>query len=215
VGLYLKASRVVEQSNNSPQIASSTRHKVPPSDWLELRKASEWNEMSELISADLFEPVATWWDGPSLTFELVKVAEGSLGVKLPQSYIDVLAVRNGGYLHLNSYLAVTGSGVRRFSIPALMGIGGTHSIDSMRNGVCLSDFLLNQWHYPNLGVVICHFGHAGVVLDYSSSGPFGEPSVKFADVEGWGVLEVSSVANDFATLLSGLTVHPDIPPLSL
>ncbi|WP_156038378.1 SMI1/KNR4 family protein [Actinoalloteichus caeruleus] len=44
--------------------------------------------------------------------------------------------------------------------------------------------LIAEWGYPDVGVVICDMpsgGHDVVMLDYSQSGPYGEPSVAYVD----------------------------------
>ena len=38
------------------------------------------------------------YTGPPLTDEMVRAAERTLGVRLPESYLRLLRVRNGGYV---------------------------------------------------------------------------------------------------------------------
>lgn len=47
-----------------------------------------------------------------------------------------------------------------------------------------SAYLITEWGYPAIGVVLCAMpsgGHDTAMLDYSESGPDGEPAVAYID----------------------------------
>lgn len=63
-----------------------------------------------------------------------------------------------------------------FQVDVIMGIGYEHGVDSQ------SAYLISEWGYPNVGVVIAVTPMAGpetVMLDYSGSRPDGEPAVVY------------------------------------
>ena len=107
-------------------------------------------------------------------------AEEALAVRLPRIYVDLLFQRNGGSLRRRCYptafpysWATNTIGVR-----ALLGIGGERGIDKM------SAYWIAEWAYPGIGVVLCDLpsgGHDTVMLDYSGSGPDGDPAITYID----------------------------------
>jgi hypothetical protein len=121
-----------------------------------------------------------YYTGPPLDDDMLRRAEGSLGVRLPQSYVDLLFQRNGGSL-LRRCLATdfpNSWAGDHIEIRAILGIGGRWGIDVQ------SANLIAEWEYPNIGVVICDLpsgGHDTVMLDYSKCGPDGDPTVVYVD----------------------------------
>ena len=65
----------------------------------------------------------------------------------------------------------------------ILGIGGASGIDTpMRDGDTRSEYLVREWGYPPVGVVLCvtpSGGHDTVMLEYSGGGP--EPAVAYVD----------------------------------
>lgn len=138
---------------------------------------------------------------------MVRAAQESLGYRLPTAYIRLLRVCNGGPLKRCAFLFPSSGGdVKRTEyIHSIMGIGKKGGI----NGRFGSSYLIEEWDYPDLGVVISSEGHTAFMLDYTKCGCEGEPRVVYVDVE----LDeddpyVDTVANDFATFLQMLYV-PD------
>ncbi|WP_327240613.1 SMI1/KNR4 family protein [Streptomyces sp. NBC_01318] len=69
-----------------------------------------------------------------------------------------------------------------FEISGILGIGGSWGIDSSSGRG--SSYLISEWEYPDIGVVIRDTpsaGHGAVMLDYSECGPEGEPAVAYID----------------------------------
>ncbi|MDO8330674.1 MAG: SMI1/KNR4 family protein [Fluviicoccus sp.] len=148
--------------------------------------------MAELYGLDGEEP------NSSLTIEMVRHAEKKLGYKLPESYLRVLRMRNGGYVTPVSFdtgYEIPGQG-RFIVLPELFGIGYREAID----GEYGSSYFIKEWGYPDIGVVISSEGHTAIMLDYSECGPTGEPAVTFVDVEwsdGPHTVRVADTFEDF------------------
>jgi hypothetical protein len=125
-----------------------------------------------------------FYTGPPLTEALILRAEEILGVHLPAVYVALLEQRNGGVPRRRCLRTdfATSWADGYFEVRALLGIGGERGIDSaQRHG---SRYLIAEWGYPDIGVVICEMpsgGHDAVMLDYSACGPEGEPSVAYVD----------------------------------
>ncbi|MFF1818220.1 SMI1/KNR4 family protein [Kribbella sp. NPDC058245] len=124
-----------------------------------------------------------YYTGPDLELAMIRDAEEFLGYKLPQAYIDLLFERNGGSPRRCCCPTdfPTSWADDHFEISGLLGIGGSWGINSSRGGG--SPYLISEWGYPDIGIVICDTpsaGHDTVMLDYSS-GPDEEPSVTYID----------------------------------
>jgi hypothetical protein len=125
-----------------------------------------------------------YYTGPPLDSEMVRRAEEALGFRLPPAYIDTLLERNGGVLRRRCCptASPTSWAADHFEVRALLGVGGELGIDSPSGQG--SAALIAEWGYPQIGVVICDMpsgGHDAVMLDYSDSGPEGEPAVAYVD----------------------------------
>ncbi|NUT99583.1 MAG: SMI1/KNR4 family protein [Saccharothrix sp.] len=132
---------------------------------------------------DEFWEADPYYTGPPLTEDLVRGAEASLGVRLPRSYLALLGRRNGGTPRRRCAFTPfpTSWAPDHFEIRGLRGIGGKWGIDSPDLG---SRYLVAEWGYPDVGVVICQLpsaGHDTVMLDYRECGPEGEPAVVYVD----------------------------------
>jgi hypothetical protein len=112
----------------------------------------------------------------SLTPEMVRAAEESLGVKLPESYIQFLHVQNGGALDTPEIVAMDSA---EFDIREMPGIGTPNGIDSETG----SKYMVEEWGYPTPTVWLAGDGHTAILLDYREVGPGGEPPVVYVDTE--------------------------------
>jgi hypothetical protein len=127
---------------------------------------------------------STYYTGPPLTDEAVRQAEETLGYRLPKAYVDLLRVRNGGVPQRKAVPTSfpTSWAPDHMQVKAIRGIGGEWGIDST-TGLGSAD-MITEWGYPKIGVVIAQTpsgGHDTVMLDYSASGPGGEPAVVYID----------------------------------
>jgi hypothetical protein len=145
---------------------------------------------------------------PPLTAAIVQAAEGKLGYRLPQSYLGLLRACNGGYLRRRFFPTdrCKSWAEDHVMIDYVMGIGGEGGIDSDVGSL----YLIGEWDYPDVGVVISSDGHTAFMLDYSQCGPVGEPRVIWVDTgTDSGSAGVSILAPDFASFLSQLREPPE------
>lgn len=154
-----------------------------------------------------------WEDGewsdkynePTPTDQTIARVEAELGFRLPDSYIELMRMRNGGGLRRNCHPVAepTGWAEDHVGVTGIYGIGSS-AIYSLL-GELGSAFMRDEWGYPGWGVGIADTpsaGHEQIMLDYRSCGPLGEPGVVYVDQED--EYAVVPVAKDFATFISGL-----------
>lgn len=139
--------------------------------------------------------------GPEITEEMVSRAEASLGVRLPKSYVALLREKNGGAPERRCFpmKRATSWAPDHFQVSTLLGIGFDEGID----GELGSRYLVGEWSYPDVGVVVFDTpsgGHDAVMLDYSESGRQGEPRVVYVDEDRVPM----PVAATFADFIEGL-----------
>ncbi|MDE5733911.1 MAG: SMI1/KNR4 family protein, partial [Duncaniella sp.] len=129
-----------------------------------------------------------------------------LGYKLPASYIELIKQQNGG-IPVNNIYSPVGNNCAK----AITGIFG---ID--RNKPCSvcgevgSQFMIDEWGYPAIGVAICDCpsaGHDMVFLDYRECGPTGEPKVVHIDQES--NFKTTLLAENFELFIRGLKKDKD------
>jgi SMI1-KNR4 cell-wall len=145
----------------------------------------------------------SYFTGPLLTSQMVKAAQASLGVRLPQRYIDLLSERNGGIPRCRCFPMKTPTSwsADHIEIAGLRGIGGEWGIDTTE-GLGSAD-MIREWGYPDVGVVICEMpsgGHDVVMLDYRECGAEGEPAVAYVDEDR----QVQQIARTFSEFIDGL-----------
>jgi hypothetical protein len=137
--------------------------------------------------------------------ELITSVEEELGYKLPAAYIWLMKQHNGG-IPVNTcypcneptcwaedHVAITGIfGIGREKIYSLCGELG-------------SQFMIDEWEYPAIGVAICDCpsaGHDMIFLDYRACGPQGEPAVVHVDQEN--DYKITHLADSFEEFIRGL-----------
>ncbi|WP_437955468.1 SMI1/KNR4 family protein [Sorangium sp. So ce119] len=141
------------------------------------------------------------YSGPPLSSEMVGRAQANLGVRLPDAYIEVLHERNGGIPVRRCFRTTrrTSWAEDHVEISALLGLGFDRGIDGELGSACL----IQEWGYPDIGVVICDTpsgGHDTVMLDYRECGPEGEPRVAYVDEDR----SILLLAQNFAEFVAGL-----------
>ncbi|MBY0009148.1 Imm51 family immunity protein [Paenibacillus typhae] len=171
---------------------------------------------------ELFEgmDLASFWDDSDYALdayvlappddELIASVEEELGYKLPASYITLMKQHNGGVPHNTCFptLVPTSWADDHVAITGIMGIGRDKSYSLC--GDLGSPFMIEEWGYPDIGVVICDCpsaGHDVIMLDYRHCGKDGEPEVIHVDQEA--DYEITYLAPDFETFIRGL-VHEEL-----
>ncbi|MED3571401.1 SMI1/KNR4 family protein [Cytobacillus praedii] len=139
------------------------------------------------------------------TDELIDSIEKELGYKLPSSYIHLMKHQNGGVPKNTSFPTQepTSWAEDHIAITGIMGIGREKSYSLC--GDLGSLFMIEEWGYPDIGVVICDCpsaGHDVVMLDYRACGKDGEPEVVHVDQED--DYEITFLANNFEEFIKGL-----------
>lgn len=139
------------------------------------------------------------------TTEMITSIEEELGYKLPADYIWFMQQQNGG-IPVNTCFPTampTSWSEDHVSITGIMGIGREKAYSLC--GSLGSSFMLEEWGYPNIGVVIADCpsaGHDVIMLDYRACGADGEPAVVHVDQEA--DYYITFLAPNFATFIVGL-----------
>jgi len=142
---------------------------------------------------------------PSPDDGLIAEVEAELGFRLPDSFIELARIRNGGGVKRNRYPMTTPTGWAsdHIAITGIYSIGrtATWSLLGELGSTCMRD----DWGYPEWGVGFADTpsgGHEQIMFDYRQCGAQGEPSVVYVDQEA--DYRVAPVAPDFATFICGL-----------
>ena len=137
--------------------------------------------------------------------QLINSIEQELGYKLPSSYITLMKLHNGG-IPKNTCFPTNESTSWAEDHIAITGISGIgRSKNYSLGGKFGSQFMIDEWGYPPIGICICSCpsaGHDMVMLDYSKNGPEGEPEVVHVDQEN--DYKISFLAKDFNSFIKGL-----------
>ncbi|NRA72530.1 MAG: SMI1/KNR4 family protein [Gammaproteobacteria bacterium] len=145
-----------------------------------------------------------------LTDELVQEIENELGYKLPSSYIELMKIQNGGFPKNTAVPCneVTSWAQDHVAITGLLGIGKNKDW-SLCGGIG-SQFMIDEWGYPEIGVYICDCpsaGHDMVALDYREYGKNGEPEVVHVDQEN--DYKITFLASTFEQFIKSLKHDED------
>lgn len=139
------------------------------------------------------------------TDELIISIEEELGYKLPSSYIQLMKQQNGGVPKNTNFPTEepTSWAEDHIAITGILGIGRKKSYSLC--GDMGSQFMIDEWGYPDIGVMICDCpsaGHDIVMLDYRACGKDGEPEVVHVDQED--DYEITFLADSFEEFIKGL-----------
>ena len=137
--------------------------------------------------------------------ELIASVEEELGYKLPASYIWLMKQHNGGIPVNTCYPCdePTCWADDHVAITGIFGIGREKSCSLC--GELGSQFMIDEWEYPAIGVAICDCpsaGHDMIFLDYRACGPQGEPAVVHVDQEN--DYKITHLADSFEEFVRGL-----------
>ncbi len=137
--------------------------------------------------------------------ELIASVEEELGYKLPAAYIWLMKQHNGGTPVNTCYPCdePTCWAEDHVAITGIFGIGREKSCSLC--GELGSQFMIDEWEYPAIGVAICDCpsaGHDMIFLDYRACGPQGEPAVVHVDQEN--DYKITHLADSFEEFIRGL-----------
>lgn len=137
--------------------------------------------------------------------ELIASVEEELGYKLPAAYIWLMKQHNGGIPMNTCYPCdePTCWADDHVAITGIFGIGREKNCSLC--GEMGSQFMIDEWEYPAIGVAICdcpNAGHDMIFLDYRACGPQGEPAVVHVDQEN--DYKITHLADSFEEFIRGL-----------
>ena len=148
--------------------------------------------------------------GPVPTDEMIRSVEEELGYKLPESYIVLMQVQNGGFSKKSAFPTSTPTSWAddHIAIEGFLSIGWDKTYSLC--GKLGSRFMMEEWGYPDIGIAICDCpsaGHDMVFLDYRECGPQGEPKVVHIDQED--DYYITHLADSFEAFIRGLVDEED------
>lgn len=159
--------------------------------------ANFWDDSEEALEDYVSAP---------LTDDMIASVEEELVFKLPAFYTAMMKQHNGGIPRNTKYVLgneADAAGKDHIIISGIRGIGRDKKYSLC--GEAGSWSVIEQWGYPEFGVVICDAPSAGqgaVMLDYRSGGNDGEPEVVYVDQEN--NRKVTYLAKNFETFIRGL-----------
>ncbi len=142
---------------------------------------------------------------PPPTAEIIASVEAELGCRLPESYVELMRIQNGGSPVRRDSPAPepTSWSKDHVAIHQIKGIG--RKTTNSLCGSMGSRFWIEEWEYPAIGIYFADCpsaGHDMLALDYRACGPEGEPSVVHVDQER--DFRITTLAPDFATFVANL-----------
>ena len=184
----------------------------------EIRKRQRSRKKAKFVPGDTpFEgfDLTNFWDDSMYALkeyvsdppsdELIASVEEELGYKLPAAYIWLMKQHNGGIPVNTCYPCdePTSWADDHVAITGIFGIGREKSCSLC--GELGSQFMIDEWEYPAIGVAICDCpsaGHDMIFLDYRACGPQGEPAVVHVDQEN--DYKITHLADSFEEFVRGL-----------
>ncbi|GGG20360.1 hypothetical protein GCM10010913_48230 [Paenibacillus aceti] len=194
------AESVPAEPDPEPETETSPEPAMKPQPITDPEWSEFWNDSESALKEYVSDPV---------TDEQIASIEEGLVFKLPASYIRMMKLHNGGVPH-NTKFPIgekTSRGDNHITISGFFGIGR----DKPKSlcGKQGSRYMIENWNYPEIGVVICDCPATGdaVMLDYRPSGNDGEPVVIYIDREADN--KVIKLADHFEAFIQGLVKAED------
>jgi len=144
-----------------------------------------------------------------LTETLLIEVENELGYKLPESYIHLMKTQNGGIPKNDTYLFGEPSEYIDFFVSniSFSGIGFTK--DNSLCGKIGMKYMIEEWSYPEIGILFWSDGHTALFLDYTACGSTDEPKVVFVQEEF--DYKITTLAENFEKFVRGLISYTELP----
>jgi len=139
------------------------------------------------------------YEHPPLTDEMVVIAEQALKIKLPEEYLALLRLQNGGETHGFGFPMSVQTSCAKDHVPFsdMTGIVIDPEICTAQN-ILDTENMTQEWDLPPRQALLCGDGHWWITLDYRQGD---RPSVAWIDVE---CDQDTQVAPSFAAFLEGL-----------
>lgn len=136
-----------------------------------------------------------------LTPDMVIEAERKLSVKLPQSYIELCMIQNGGRLKYDAFptSVPTGWADDHVCVDEIFGIE--------EEGILASEYYIKEWKLPNNIILLYGDGHWWIALDYRNTKE--NPPIIYVDLEFGEEIFILELAPDFETFVNGLFIYED------
>ena len=139
------------------------------------------------------------------TDELIVSIERELSYKIPLSYIELMKNQNGGIPKNRAFPAKEKAfwAEDHVAVSGILGIGREKTYSLC--GELGSQFMIDEWGYPEIGVYFADCpsaGHDMICLDYRKNGKNGEPRV--VHVEQERDYKITFLADDFEKFIKGL-----------
>ena len=153
----------------------------------------------------------------NVTDDDIKKIEEKFGYKLPQEYIDLIKIRNGGVPKKRYFPTeeTTSWGKDYICLDAIYGIGDEDT----------EEFVIKEWNYPNAGIKGIAISpniserNAVVIMNYSNYIGRDEPEIAYVDaeyqLESNLLVYPISLAKDFKSFVNGLVSEEEIRKLGL
>ena len=126
-----------------------------------------------------------------LTEDIIIKAERSLNIILPDFYVELMRIQNGGRLFKNSIEIAK----KILIVDHLLGIGSRKN-----EGILITPYMVKEWGLPNDIVLISGDGHSWFFLEYRQKKE--DPCVSFLDTEENIAIIVASNFKEFIDKLS-------------
>lgn len=165
-----------------------------------------------MLNADIFECYNDdleydFYESEVLTENVLKNVEEKFGIKLPETYIELMKVKNGGLISFqkNTYYFEYKNPHDGEYCRSSLNIFELRGITLDKIGIGCTFEMIEEWEYPEDIVILLHEGHYCVCLDYRNYNG-DNPPVSYIDLEV--ELDVI-VADDFEELINNLTMDID------
>lgn len=218
---FSRSDQLEPGNENTEYFLSESTYKAKKQQKEELRLAKKKASLLEHGGSVQYKPafsdafLSDFWDDSEYakesyqsdppTDELIISIEKELGYKLPFTYIELMKQQNGGVPKNTNFPTdePTSWSEDHIAISGILGIGREKSYSLC--GEMGSQFMIEEWGYPDIGVMICDCpsaGHDIVMLDYRACGRDGEPEVVHVDQED--DYEITFLADNFEEFIKGL-----------
>jgi hypothetical protein len=138
---------------------------------------------------------SNYYDNPPLTDKMIQQAENELGVKLPDSFLDLLKIQNGGYTKGFSFPMTIKTTWADNHVPLteMFGIVLDKNSDSIHN-IMQSGYMTQEWGLPDKQILLTGDGHWWITLDYRKGD---SPSIRWIDCECGEDIHIADSFDDF------------------